>query len=192
VQAVEAPITGPLTCGETTANSGSTNLTDKSSHTDLTLDFAIVCVSTDQLAGLGNRVWLDNNRNGIQDVSEPGVTGMRVNLYVNGDFSAPVRTMLTDAQGNYSFEGLIPTSYVVEFVPSADQAFTKYQEGDDYGISSDADQRTGRTQTVTLAPGQYDPTWDAGILGDPTPDDPTDEPPYTDPKYMYLPMIINN
>jgi fimbrial isopeptide formation D2 family protein/uncharacterized repeat protein (TIGR01451 family) len=192
VQAVEAPITGPLTCGETTANSGSTNLTDKSSHTDLTLDFAIVCVGTDQLAGLGNRVWLDNNRNGIQDVSEPGVTGMRVNLYVNGDFSAPVRTMLTDAQGNYSFEGLIPTSYVVEFVPSADQAFTKYQEGDDYGISSDADQRTGRTQTVTLAPGQYDPTWDAGILGDPTPDDPTDEPPYTDPKYMYLPMIINN
>ncbi len=189
VAIAEAPVVGDITCGETTANVDSTNLTDKENHTDLTLDFAIVCVGNEQLAGLGDYVWLDNNRDGIQNLGEPGVAGMTVRLYVNGDFKSPVRTTVTDKFGKYSFTGLIPTSYVVEFVLTGIQVFTKWEEGDDYSISSDADLITGRTQVVTLAPGQYDPNWDAGIQGDPTPDDPSDEPGFLNPQYLFLPMI---
>ncbi len=189
-QAAVAPIPGPTACGETTANSASTNLTDKPNHIDLTLDFAIVCVGADQLAGLGDRVWLDNNRNGIQDVGEPGVAGVVVNLYVNGDLTSPIRTAVTDVQGNYSFRDLIPTSYVVEFVVPDGRAFTLWEVGNDYSISSDADPLNGRTTVITLAPGQYDPTWDAGIQGDPTPDDPTDEPIGGLNNSLFLPAVV--
>ena len=122
-------------------------------------------------------------------MGEPGLDGVTVRLYVNGDFKSPVRTAITDAQGKYTFEGLIPTSYVVEFVLAPNQSFTKWEVGNDYSISSDADPISGRTTLVTLAPGQYDPNWDAGIQGDPTPDDPIDEPDFDNPLYMYLPTI---
>jgi hypothetical protein len=40
---------------------------------------------------IGDKVWLDTNRNGIQDVGEPGLDGVKVDLYRdNGDGIADI------------------------------------------------------------------------------------------------------
>ncbi|GAB4028663.1 hypothetical protein GCM10028809_16830 [Spirosoma gilvum] len=119
-------------------------------------------------AGLGDFVWLDSDKDGIQDNGEPGITGATAVLYVNGVASA---TTVTDASGFYSFTGLTPgnsTSYVVGFTaPSGYTATTPYS-GTDRSIDSNADLITGKTESVTLAPGEFNPTLDAGFYALPT------------------------
>src|SRR5260221_9221659 len=50
---------------------------------------------------LGNRVWLDANRNGIQDPGEGGVGGICVNLY--DENSGLLQKTTTDSNGYYAF-----------------------------------------------------------------------------------------
>ncbi|GAB4034720.1 hypothetical protein GCM10028809_41120 [Spirosoma gilvum] len=113
-------------------------------------------------AGLGDFVWLDLDKDGIQDLGEPGIAGVTAVLYINGVASA---TTVTNATGFYSFTGLTPgssTSYVVGFTsPSGYTATTPYS-GTDRTIDSNADLITGKTESVTLAPGEFNPTLDAG------------------------------
>jgi SdrD B-like domain/FG-GAP-like repeat len=52
---------------------------------------------------IGNRVWIDLNRDGRQDASDPGLAGVVVILYKNGQ---PIGTATTDANGNYYFSSL--------------------------------------------------------------------------------------
>lgn len=57
---------------------------------------------------LGNRVWHDQNKDGIQDAGEPGIAGAVVTLvitYPNGDTTTLVTT--TDANGYYEFGNLL-------------------------------------------------------------------------------------
>ncbi len=51
---------------------------------------------------IGNRVWRDDNTNGIQDPNEAGIAGVIVRLYENGTLT-PVGTAVTDANGSYLF-----------------------------------------------------------------------------------------
>ena len=52
---------------------------------------------------IGNRVWIDNNKNGVQDpcADEPAVAGIKVNLYDNT--GKLVGKTTTDANGEYYF-----------------------------------------------------------------------------------------
>jgi uncharacterized repeat protein (TIGR01451 family)/gliding motility-associated-like protein len=114
-------------------------------------------------AGLGDFVFVDTDRDGIQDAGEPGIPGVTVTLYVNGVASL---TTLTNASGLYSFTGLTPgssTSYSVGFTAPAGYTATLANQGGDDAQDSDADLITGRTQSVTLAPGEFNPTLDAGF-----------------------------
>lgn len=66
---------------------------------------------------LGNRVWNDINKNGIDD-SEPGLAGVVVKLYLdaNNDNIADgvaVATTTTNANGNYLFSNLSAGNYIV-------------------------------------------------------------------------------
>lgn len=61
---------------------------------------------------LGDRVWIDTNKNGIQDDDEVGLKDVKVTL--NGDDILPV-TVKTDADGKYLFKKLRDGSYTVEF-----------------------------------------------------------------------------
>ena len=45
---------------------------------------------------IGNRVWLDDNGNGVQDANEPGIQGVHVNLY---DASGKPRRQHHDRRG---------------------------------------------------------------------------------------------
>ena len=67
---------------------------------------------------LGNYVWYDLNKNGIQDSGETGLTGVTMNLYKddNGDNvpdGTPIKTTITGAGGLYGFSSLTPGKYIV-------------------------------------------------------------------------------
>ncbi len=76
---------------------------------DLTLDFGYV---TPCDAAIGNFVWLDQNRNGVQDAGEPGIQGVRVELLDgSGNF---ITFTTTDVNGFYLFGGLCGADYKVK------------------------------------------------------------------------------
>lgn len=60
---------------------------------------------------IGNRVWEDTDRDGIQDAGEAGLAGIQVQLYQGATL---IGTTTTDANGLYKFTSLLPnTSYQV-------------------------------------------------------------------------------
>ncbi|MEZ4684826.1 MAG: SdrD B-like domain-containing protein [Bacteroidia bacterium] len=113
-----------------------------------------------QPASLGDFVWLDDDGDGEQDPTEPGVAG--VTVYLCDASGNILDSTLTDANGAYSFEDLLAGTYAVKFGLPAGYAFTNPNAAADTD-DSDADQATGKTPTTTLAPGDNDPTLDAGI-----------------------------
>jgi hypothetical protein len=84
--------------------------------------------------------------------------------------------LVTGADGGHRFLDLAPAEHIVEFRLPAGRSFTLSKSGGDVGRDSNADPTTGRTEAIVLAPGQIDDTWDAGVAGNPTSDDPTAEP----------------
>ena len=126
-------------------------------------------------AALGDKVFVDTDKDGIQDPGEPGVPGVLVKLYRpgfgpdgipgNGDDDDPVASAITDGDGNYYFPNLDPGTYEVEFsnLPSG-YGFTDQDAGSDDAADSDADPVTGRTAGVILAAGDINTTVDAGLV----------------------------
>lgn len=61
---------------------------------------------------IGNRVWEDQNNNGVQDAGEPGISGVAVTLWKDdgmGNFTQ-VASATTDANGHYYFSSAAGTS----------------------------------------------------------------------------------
>jgi hypothetical protein len=120
-----------------------------------------------QYATLGDRVWTDSNKNGIQDAGEQGVAGVTVNLW-SDDNNAPgsiVNTTTTNATGYYLFTNVVPGKYWLQFVlPSGISSwiFTLQNQGADDALDSDAN-ATGIAGPIILLSGAVDLTWDAGL-----------------------------
>jgi hypothetical protein len=112
--------------------------------------------------GVGNFVWDDLNKNGIQDSNEPGVRGVTVRLYSCGS-TTPVASTSTNANGNYFFSNVSPGSYYIEFsnIP-AGFIFTQQDAGTDDAVDSDAD-ASGKTNCFTINAGQNRTDIDAGL-----------------------------
>ncbi len=128
---------------------------------NLTVDAGLVPIAS-EFAGLGDFVWNDLNKNGIQDSGEPGVPGITVTLY--NQAGTAIDTILTNASGYYSFTGLPPGTYSVGFTLPQGYTFTIQTAGSNDQIDSNADPITGRTAPVTLAAGEFNPTIDAGVI----------------------------
>ena len=115
-------------------------------------------------ASLGDRVWYDNNADGIQDTEEDGVSGVTVYLLdENGDQVAQTET---NEIGGYIFENLDPNrEYVVQFdTDTLPDEYVPTLEGEGTeATGSDADPETGRTALVSLTPGEHNPHIDMGI-----------------------------
>jgi uncharacterized repeat protein (TIGR01451 family) len=116
----------------------------------------------DPLPGsIGDRVWNDDNKNGIQDPGELGVEGVTVKLFDCNDNL--ISTTTTNALGIYSFTNLIPGEYYVQFVLPAGYEFSPANMGNNALLDSDANVSTGKTTCFTISEGQNDLSWDAGI-----------------------------
>ncbi|MBL7701317.1 MAG: carboxypeptidase regulatory-like domain-containing protein [Ferruginibacter sp.] len=118
-------------------------------------------VTTGGTGAIGDRVWLDANQNGIQDAGETNVQGMTVTLY--DATNTAIKSVVTDANGNYLFTDLAAGNYTVGFsnVPAG---FTFTTQGlGTAATGSDVNPATGRTATIALAAGQTNLDVDAGI-----------------------------
>ena len=98
-------------------------------------------VNEEDKVTIGNFVWEDLNKNGIQDQGEAGVSDVVITLYECSDESNSGGTMVdmttSDMNGFYSFEVCPGGSYYIEFnidgitLPNADQyEFTSQNSGD--------------------------------------------------------------
>jgi len=127
---------------------------------------------------IGDRVWNDVNKNGIQDPGESGVPNVTVRLYTStGGVLTLTGTTATDAQGLYRFDNLPAGQYQVEFViPTGYTVSPENAAGSTPATDSDANPATGRTVIFTLPDGVTDLGWDAGIYPTPTGEQPTEEP----------------
>lgn len=116
---------------------------------------------------IGDRVWFDSNRNGLQDQVEPGIPGVPVKLVQDG--GGDVGTTTTGADGAYSFTGMQDGAYRVCFDPKAFPAsyaaqWSKPNVGDP-GKDSDVDLATSCTNPVTVGVGhREESTVDAGVV----------------------------
>jgi len=80
------------------------------SSSDLTIDFGFYPSAVTTCTGsIGNLVWNDLDRDGIQDTGEPGIPGVAVTLTGN----SKTITTTTDVNGNYQFTGLCAGTYTV-------------------------------------------------------------------------------
>jgi protocatechuate 3,4-dioxygenase beta subunit len=120
-------------------------------QSDMTLDFGFWQPSV----SVGDRVWFDTNKDGIQDEGEPGIAGVTVTLTLSDGspavdvFGQPVGPIITDANGNYLFTNLPLGTYKVSVTPPA-------------GMELTTPTLTPVSQTLT-AHGESDLTLDVGF-----------------------------
>ena len=60
--------------------------------------------------GIGDFAWLDENGNGMQDIGERGIPGIRLSLYQDETLIAETET---DVYGHYLFKDLYPGPYTL-------------------------------------------------------------------------------
>ncbi len=163
VPTTQGPATDPLdaTDSDGSVADGWTEIhTLSPSEIRLTVDQGYV-----SLLSIGNLIWEDRNNNGSVDAGEPGLSGVTVELYVDtddsgtytvgdtlvtqtGSNSATPGEAVTDANGNWTFSGLLPEDYVVRIPDiNGDTSMTF--------VSS-----TGNTNVLTSVTGSSEPAPD--------------------------------
>ncbi len=115
---------------------------------------------------IGDFVWNDLNKNGIQDHGEPGIANVIVKLY---DCSNNwIKEIFTDASGYYKFDSLDPGSYQILVQLPNGFAFSPFKQGSDDSKDSDIDPITWKSPCINLLSGQNITSIDAGIYALPT------------------------
>jgi hypothetical protein len=176
----------------TTPNAGNDNAVDSDADTttgvtaavslaagdtDLKVDAGIICP-----AKIGDRVWSDDNGNGIQDDGEDGVEGVKTTLFECGDDmvagtpddveTGEMRNTGTDGMYMYGAEPnftLDPGKYFVQFVkPDGTEFTTPNVNGD--GINSDCLPPDGITACTTLGSRGINLNRDCGLIPPPVPE----------------------
>lgn len=115
---------------------------------------------------VGDYVWWDINRDGIQDKWETPIDGVTLSIK-NADgspvadvFGRPVTTTTTDVNGKYSFDNLPPGQYKVTVAPPAGATATKASSGKDVAKDSSTGSAASRNMTTDA---DRDPTLDFGF-----------------------------
>lgn len=112
-------------------------------------------------ASVGNYVWNDINGNGLQDLSEQGISGVVVQL-INASTDGVLASTSTASNGSYLFSNLPPLDYYLNFVLPQGFISTAQDQGSDFR-DSDID-ATGRTAVFSLISNEDNLTIDAGFV----------------------------
>jgi len=162
-------------CGISNAYTWSVNGVTYTQSTTVTVEGLGLCDPDRQLdlkittdcAELGNKVWIDENGDGIQDAGEPGLPGTIVELYdVNVSSTVPVAMLSTDSTGSYLFTDLPSGDYFLGYTFPLGYSNTESNRGPDTTEDSDVDGSNGpnTTPTTNLSTGESDMSWDAGVV----------------------------
>jgi SdrD B-like domain len=178
--------TTPLAAGvDVAANSDANSTTGKTvpvvikqSERNSTIDAGLIASTPAGTLLLGDKVWYDNNSNGVQDPTEIGASGVTVVLFTNGaDGLAGTSddvlkaTTVTDKAGNYLFGYLAASTnttnqYNVLFknIPENYTFTTPLQTANAATTSTDSDPivSSGRTASINLTANNL--TIDAGLI----------------------------
>ncbi|MHA6481232.1 SdrD B-like domain-containing protein [Paenibacillus sp. strain BS8-2] len=135
---------------------------------DLTIDLGLIAKGA-----IGNYVWLDRDRDGLQDAEEAGINGIEVVLFkmIGGVRTEISRTTTANhptasTSGYYYFDHLTGGSYYVQFLVPSSYDKTTVEVGSDEEIDSNFTDGTGLTNVITIGPGNWvDPTIDLGLQG---------------------------
>ena len=127
-------------------------------------------------ASIGDFVWLDADKDGIQDEDELGLGGIEVILvHVGPDGEKVVDRVTTDAEGRYNFDGVAPGDYKVQFLVPATYDPTQAGQGDDDAADSDGTTvktveidgvtyYVVETAPIKVAAGEVNTTIDQGLV----------------------------
>lgn len=113
------------------------------------------------LAAVDGLVWNDLNRDGLQNLGEPGIRDVVVNLFDNT--RKLVGTAITNANGAYRFQNLTPGEYFVSIQLPAGLVISPKDQGVNDLVDSDADVTTAETMPVALVAGENDLVWTTGL-----------------------------
>jgi hypothetical protein len=154
-----APVTGRA---PVTLTAGDPNMVPSGDYPAQTVGASLVNPTIDAglvpVVAVGDFTWLDGNQNGVQDAGEaplPGVTVTLLDAAGNPALNAagqPVPPVVTDANGRYLFDNLVPGDYQMQFTPPAGYTGTVTGNGTS-ATDSNPTPATGRTPVFTIAPG---------------------------------------
>ena len=119
-------------------------------------------------ASIGDFVWQDDNGNGVQDIGESGIEGVRVNLYDNTN--TLIASTTTIADGSYLINSIVLGTYYLTFDVSTNTDGILIYQGTQQNIGSpltdsDPNPATGRTPLFYFEPALGDIlTLDAGFI----------------------------
>lgn len=160
---------------------------DEDGQRDPTLDFGFVR----ERVSVGDYVWVDENRDGLQDETDTPIPGVVVVIVdENGDrvkdiYGNPVEPTTTDKNGYYIFENLpIDKTYTVRIDrEKSAEALKKYvptleEVGNDLSVDSSTWEATSEFMDVD---GKHDPTLDFGFVKVEVPVEPTKPTEPTEP-----------
>lgn len=153
---------GPDSTVDSSTNTAQSTILNLNNLSDMSLDFGLIPV-----VSVGDFVWLDSDRDGLQDAGESGIANVELTI-TNADgtavtdvFGNAVRTTRTDANGRYSFNNLPYGQYKVTVTPPSGLLPTVPNAGVDRGQDSSSQVAT----SVNLAaPGAQDLTLDFGFV----------------------------
>ena len=100
-----------------------------------------------QTGSIGDYVWLDSNRDGVQDDDEFGIPDVTLTLWLDsnddGNYDTQVSTEITDENGWYLFDELPPGKYLVEVdegtLPAGAHVLTTDNEPFPYELAPEED-----------------------------------------------------
>ena len=123
-------------------------------------------------SSISNKVWIDDDADGIQDAGENGLANVQVELLdgsdnpVNDPATGQPYVVQTNAQGEYLFEKLDHGDYQVRFSAPADYHYSDANQGGDDTVDADVtnvNSQIGITDTITLGVEENNDTIDAGM-----------------------------
>lgn len=132
---------------------------------DLSIDLGLV-----PRGEIGDYVWLDGNRDGLQNDDDAGINGIEVRLYKGTVTGEPAAVAYTadDKDGNpgyYLFDDLLAGEYYVQFIVPADYELSPAEQGADRAEDSNATDEQGFTAKIAIGESQWvNHTIDLGLI----------------------------
>ncbi len=114
---------------------------------ETTLNYFGVVVPTSMV---GNRVWEDQNRNGIQDAGEPGIPNIDVRLFNQANDLLDMT--ITNADGLYTFTEIMPDPAChLEVIVPTGFVSAPVDQGTNDEVDSDGIETSGMSRSATFA-----------------------------------------